>query len=119
MTVLKSLFGGLFGRQTETKGLYGTSTLQLPEQELLVSGQQYGTKDDPETFVKPKEKLMGYEVQVTFKITKDGQGFHETTLKYENMAYEDVVQMEKFGAAAIGQLTAFGEERAKQKAGKK
>ena len=70
-------------------------------------------------FGKPTEKLMAYEVQVTFKITKDGQGFHETNLKYENMAYEDVVQMEKFGAAAIAQLTAFGEERTKEKSGKK
>ena len=58
---------------------------------------------------------MPYEIEVNFSITKDGQPFHATKLRYDNLDYEDVVNMEKLGSQSIGLLTQFGESKLKDK----
>lgn len=52
-----------------------------------------------------------YTVQISFVITgqEDGKEDHSTVITYRDMDYEQVLQLEKFGAGVVSQLTNFGE----------
>lgn len=62
---------------------------------------------------------MPYEVVVTFTVTEGGQPFHSTTNRWDNLSYEDVVQLEKLGVQTIQSIVSMGEAKAKEKAVKK
>ena len=78
--------------------------------------------DDVQHFVgmkpannEPARYDMAYEVKICFEVTKDGNPFHKTDLAYSNLPYDYVVEFEKFGAKAVGELTSWGEKAGMQK----
>jgi hypothetical protein len=50
-----------------------------------------------------------FEVSIKFDIKKDGKDFHSTELKYANMSYEYMYELEKLGARMIQELLGWGD----------
>lgn len=58
---------------------------------------------------------MGHEVEIGFRVTQDGEPFHQTQLTYANVPYPDLVEIERIMVAMLGELVKFGETKAKLK----
>ena len=60
---------------------------------------------------------MAYEVVLNFAITQDGKPFSSgKELRYDNLSYDDVVQLQEVGLQAYTSLISLAKENAKKKA---